>query len=216
MLENFFSGWLQTELRERFPYLYTVYSGGDDLLIIGPWDHVIDFAAALNREFNRYVCGNPNITLSAGIALANPHTPVFSATRQADHLLEESKNAGRNRLTVFGATMEWGQVPAILGQARQLAEWMRGGVVPVSFGHRLLRYSTFHRRYKETHDSEYLRFLPMLKYDIARNLSRPAQREVRLWAETLKDLASPNLQHLRFSASYALNANRRGGQHDTR
>jgi hypothetical protein len=52
-----------------------------------------------------------------------------------------------------------------------------------------------------------------MTYDIARNLpsleNKDAEkREIRLWAESLKDLKSPLQQNLGIIANYALNANR--------
>ncbi len=221
MLETFFSGWMQAEIQSRHSFIYTVYSGGDDLLLIGPWSVIFDFAQRLQVEFARFVGHNPNVTLSAGVTLATPHTPVFTAVRRADALLDRSKNPpkgdGRNRLTAFGTTIEWGHFTIVLEQAKQLAGWIARDDIPRAFAYRLLGYANLHEKFTETRNSEYLRFIPMLKYDIARNLRlgrnpAPTQLEVRKWAESLKDIASsnPNLRYLRFTASYALNANRGG------
>ena len=50
-LHNFFVDSIQDLLERSYPLLYTVYAGGDDLLLLGPWNIVLDFAGDLHREF---------------------------------------------------------------------------------------------------------------------------------------------------------------------
>ena len=68
MLDLFFTGYLQSDCAGNYPQTYTVYAGGDDLLLIGPWRQMIVLATDLREQFRRYVGGNSNITLSAGLA----------------------------------------------------------------------------------------------------------------------------------------------------
>ena len=80
---------------------YIVYAGGDDLLIIGPWDQTVELAGRLYDDFRAYTCRNPDLTLSAGISLVKPHFPVQRFVELVSEALEKSKHAGRDRLTVF-------------------------------------------------------------------------------------------------------------------
>lgn len=92
---------------------YIVYAGGDDLLIIGPWDQTIELAHQLYTDFRAYTCQNPNITLSAGLTLVKPHFPVQRFVELADEALKKSKNPpnereeGRNQVTVFDRPARW-------------------------------------------------------------------------------------------------------------
>ncbi|MEW6068477.1 MAG: type III-A CRISPR-associated protein Cas10/Csm1 [Nitrospirota bacterium] len=215
MLDVFFSGYMQKLIEDNYPELYTVYSGGDDILVIGPWDSIIKFADELNTEFRRFTCNNENITLSGGIAFVKDNYPVFRAVEMADNALEVSKEAGKDRLTVFGQTVEWKDMPNMLSEAERLTDWLKSNKISSGFARNLLFYSQMHRQFNETKRTEHLRFLPLMTYDIARNLpaleSKDAEkREIRLWAESLKELKSPLLQNLGIIANYALNANRGG------
>ena len=67
MLDFFFTGQLQWLLRRQFPSTYTVYAGGDDLLLIGPWRQMLRLAQQLRRKFHHWTGGNPNVTLSAAV-----------------------------------------------------------------------------------------------------------------------------------------------------
>ena len=70
--------------RESFPNVYLIYSGGDDLVAVGPWNEMFDLALRIRNEFGRFTAGNAAFTLSAGIAVTHYHLPVLSAIEEAD------------------------------------------------------------------------------------------------------------------------------------
>ena len=91
MLNYFFTGWLIEEIREKFPMAYTVYAGGDDLLLIAPWEDALKLGWQIGMKFKSYVGGNTNVTISMGINLMRPGSPVKLATKGADDNLKISK-----------------------------------------------------------------------------------------------------------------------------
>ena len=86
---------------------YIVYSGGDDLLIIGPWSEMPKLALKIQDEFKAYTCHNPDINISAGVFLCKPKYPISLAAKAAGKELEHSKDKKRKRITIFGDTIEW-------------------------------------------------------------------------------------------------------------
>jgi CRISPR-associated protein Csm1 len=215
MLDVFFSGYVQTIIRKDYPDLYTVYSGGDDLLVIGPWNTIIDFSEHLNSRFREFTCNNSNLTLSAGIALVKHNYPVFRSVDIADNALDKSKREEKNRLTVFGQTIGWDDLPEVMAESRKLEIWIGQKQVSSGFAMNLLTYSEMSHNYNLTGETKYLRFLPLMTYDIARNLpyvNSPdlEKRNIRLWAEEQKDLQNDRSKHLGIIANYALIANRGG------
>lgn len=216
MLDSFFSGYMQKLIEENYPELYTVYSGGDDVLVIGPWDSTIKFAEELRSDFKRYTCQNENLTLSAGIAFVKHNYPVFRAVEMADGNLEASKRApDKNCLTVFGNTVKWDNFSQIMKDAEKLDGWLKQKQVSTGFARNLLDYSQMYKNYLNTRNTFYLRFLPLMTYDMARNLPSPSdrdadKREIRAWGESLKDIKSVRLENLGIIANYALTANRGG------
>lgn len=86
---------------------YLVFAGGDDLVVVGPWDRVIDLARRIRKSFKDFTCHNPNISLSSGIYICKPKFPVSIAADKADEALKQAKDAGRNRITVMGKTFVW-------------------------------------------------------------------------------------------------------------
>jgi CRISPR-associated protein Csm1 len=215
MLDVFFSGYMQKLMEDKYNELYTVYSGGDDVLVVGPWDRVINFAEELNIEFERFCSGNKNITISAGIGLVKHNYPVFRAVEIADNFLDASKDSGRNRITIFGHVITWKELPDVRTESTKLKQWLAGKNVSTGFARNLLYYAQMHQKYDKEKKTDYLRFLPLMTYDIARNLpslddKNAEKKAIRQWAEELKDLSNPKLHRLDIIANYALTANRGG------
>jgi hypothetical protein len=98
LVDAFFTGFLPGLMEQKFRDLYTVYAGGDDLLVIGPWLQSMQFALELRQRFDEFSGHNPNLTLSAGIAFFDPKTPVSRAAEEAEARLEKAKADGRDRV----------------------------------------------------------------------------------------------------------------------
>lgn len=89
-----------------------IYSGGDDLFIIGKWDVLTMMAEEINRKFRNWTCHNNQFTLSGGIAVVPPKFPVLKASILAE---KEEKNAKshlcgqieKNALSLFGFGFNW-------------------------------------------------------------------------------------------------------------
>jgi len=96
----------------QFMDIYTVFAGGDDLFLIGPWNRVIELVGLLRQTFAEYVCHNQEIHFSAGISLHKPHTPLDKLAERAEAALGKSKTVDegrRNRITLFSETVQWDQ-----------------------------------------------------------------------------------------------------------
>ncbi len=188
MLDLFFSGWVYRILKEtpEFCSIYIVYSGGDDLVLVGPWEVVISFAFKLNKEFRRFTCHNDNITLSAGIAVVHPKFPISSAVALADRYLELSKNLGKDRITLFDTTVEWSALDKLFESKDLLEQGHRsnGDILTTGFIHRLLVYQKMYREAKEG-DIGKLIFHSHMNYDVRRNLTEKIEdvdnAEKRQW-----------------------------------
>ena len=139
-LHEFFGQTIQELLAESWPLIYTLYAGGDDLLLVGPWDVVLDFAGFLTREFEAGPAQEYSpLTLSAGIALTPYRLPIRHAVERAEELLELAKQCpGKNRCAALGADWSWKQHESVVGDGKQLADWVEAGVAR-SLLHRLLR-----------------------------------------------------------------------------
>ncbi len=139
-LHEFFGHIIQESLEASWPLIYTLYAGGDDLLLVGPWDVVLDFAGSLAREFKAGPAKMYSpLTLSAGIALTPYRVPIRHAVERAEKLLElAKKRPGKNRCATLGADWEWKQHESVTGDGKRIANWIETGVVSRSLLYRLL------------------------------------------------------------------------------
>ena len=89
---NFFNVSLipKREFHER--QVSIIYSGGDDLLIVGAWNEVVELAYDIERTFSKFVCENPDITISSGFSLLHHKFPFDKAQKEAKNALEYAKD----------------------------------------------------------------------------------------------------------------------------
>ncbi len=113
-MNAFFAIWLPAVCKVDFPNTYTVFAGGDDFFLIGPWHSTQKLAARMADEFKRYVANNPDIAFSAGMVMTKPGQPIHTLGTQAEEALDAAKGnhlpeAGirKNALVLYGERVRW-------------------------------------------------------------------------------------------------------------
>lgn len=218
LLETFFAGYLQVKMETDFREIYTVFSGGDDFFVLGPWDKSIQFASTMRKDFSLFCASNPDLTFSAGIYLTKPHDPLSYCAEMVEEKLKRSKRKeGKDRLTLFNQTVRWKDFEEkILKGVEQVIDWLEKEppIVSVGFINSLRRYGEMAER-SNIHapslgvQTEFLRFVPLLVYDIKRNLTKERQKAAFDWTEDLiptvgKPQGGENLEFLRTIMDYVL------------
>lgn len=103
----FFEGWLK-RLIEKQKLVYAVYSGGDDLFLIGPWDLMPELAQTIADEFCRYSSRNPHLHISGGLAFIDGKYPIYQAAADAAKAEELAKSKdGKNAFAFLGEAWYW-------------------------------------------------------------------------------------------------------------
>ncbi|MDY0221307.1 MAG: type III-A CRISPR-associated protein Cas10/Csm1 [Desulfobacterium sp.] len=138
-MDHFFSLFLPDFLlnSEKFQNIYTVFAGGDDLFLIGPWNCIIELSRVLENKFKAYVCQNENITFSAGITLHKPHTPINTLAKASEEALDRSKYGGRKRITLFGHTVPWPVFKELDAIRDELHQWTADQWISLVFLYRI-------------------------------------------------------------------------------
>lgn len=217
LLETFFAGYLQTKMGSESNEIYTVFSGGDDFFVIGPWDRIIEFGEEIRKNFTLFCAANPDFTFSAGIILTKPHEPISYCAEMVEEKLKESKRKeGKDSITLFNQTVHWDELRKILGEACKIIKWLNEEppIVTRGFVHNLRKYGEMAQ---ESHiceppgevKTEFLKFVPLLVYDAQRNLGKEHQKAAFDWAEDLipkvdKPMGGSNLRVLRTIMDYVL------------
>jgi CRISPR-associated protein Csm1 len=189
-LDDFFARQVD-EILARPPWdsLYMVFSGGDDLLLVGRWNVAFDFAGEIQERFASSFAGD-GLTLSGGLALVKPTFPIRRAADQADDLLATAKtqpaagaSAPKDQLATFGQVWKWADHATVATTARRLADWVRHDVMPRGGLHTLLELALARQR------GDASPVTARLAYHVGRNYP-PAHAggpkgELRRWADAL-------------------------------
>lgn len=67
-----------------------VYSGGDDVFIVGAWDDIIGIAIDVKNALKKFTCGK--LTISAGIGIYDDSFPINVMAKEVEELENNSKN----------------------------------------------------------------------------------------------------------------------------
>lgn len=81
-----------------------VYSGGDDVFIVGAWNDVLEFAVDLRKEFDTYTQGT--LTLSGGIGLYKSGYPVSAMAGEVQELESAAKDIDSSKSYLQGKWKE--------------------------------------------------------------------------------------------------------------
>lgn len=79
--------------------LTIIYSGGDDVFVLGAWDEVVEFAVDLRQKFIAWTDGK--LTLSAGIGMFDSKTPINVIARETGMLEDAAKDNDKNSIALF-------------------------------------------------------------------------------------------------------------------
>ncbi len=115
-VNDFFAVWLPWKCAEDYPDTYTVFAGGDDFFLIGPWKSTLKLALEMREAFQRYVAHNEEIHFSCGMVMAKPGLPIRQLGVMAEEALESAKGYGKgdkNAVTVFDQTVSWNEFNAL-------------------------------------------------------------------------------------------------------
>lgn len=206
-IDRFFVDTLEAE-KQRDPWtlIYTVFSGGDDMLVVGPWNTVLDFAGHMRRLFEQKFgasaqsrpCPLP-LTISAGVAIIKPNYPIHHAAQQAERLLDMAKgesaagsNHPKDQCAALGGMWKWTYHDAIIGAGKRLADWVDAGIIQRGWLHTLLELARLRRgqagpKYAGVHPAV---ATSRLAYHVARNWPRQDDRDrrkgdVRAWIDAI-------------------------------
>lgn len=185
-MNNYFSIYLPHLLgkTDEFRNIYTVFAGGDDLFLIGPWNRIIDFALFLNTSFNEYVCGNREITISSGISINKPGEPIPSISERAEDALKKSKGNGRDSITLFDEQVKWHDFKKLDEIKKTISDWLDKKYINNAMLFRLNTFSNMAKQEKELNkdivdmeEMECLKWRAKFKYNLVRNIGKDLKGE---------------------------------------
>lgn len=175
--DYFFSGYLNTIWREVAPdNSFIIYSGGDDVFIVGSWDVTIQLAERIREDFAKYTCCNPKFTLSGGIAILSPKYPIMKGAEesaQEEHAAKnhECQHNSKNAISFMDMPLNWdNEYPVVKALKDELYGMLKDENLPKSFLSKLMAHHANAKivNHKVTHFKTFW----MLTYDLSRMKGR--------------------------------------------
>lgn len=136
-LTLFFGGYITSIIEERDGLrdaVQIVFSGGDDLFVVGAWDRLPSLAWNIRSEFREFAAGNQQLSISAGISSGGPNDPVIRLAAEAHDAEERAKrfkhfsNQGKTKdaVSFLGRVLSWDELRLSSALARDLAFLITG------------------------------------------------------------------------------------------
>lgn len=222
MLNFFFSDYLVNLLKDKYDDVYTVFAGGDDVFLIGPWNQVVELASVLREKFEKFSARNPDLTISAGIRIVKPRLPVGKAARLAEEDLEKAKSAKKpvlplkDKVCLLDKVITWEELDKAFKLGEKFDDYLEkkeNTGFTHGLAYRLLEYQRMYRRFMDGRDLKSGRYVSLAHYDIGRNLD-PEDENGRDCRATLMrifavgDSDHSELNNMDIALFYALNRNR--------
>lgn len=121
-IDAFFTMFLPYWCDKHYRNTYTVFAGGDDFFLIGPWHSQLRLAEDMQKQFEKYVTYNPELHFSAGLHMVKSGGPILYLAKQSEKALEEAKRPPKNAVSCYGERVDWSDFKKLMAKAKELAE----------------------------------------------------------------------------------------------
>ncbi len=202
----FFTVYLPSLCASDFPGTYTVFAGGDDFFLIGPWLSTIRLAKRMKDEFKRYVANNSAIHFSVGLAIAKPGLPIRQLAAMAEEALGAAKAVtGKNAVTCFGHAVSWNDFDTLMEREAALARLAEEQSLSTGYLYALLQYTDMAAELKasnprpqaalwRSHFAYRTRRLAESRYTDVQDKSEREKKRQRLHAELGAEIAGHGIE----------------------
>jgi CRISPR-associated protein Csm1 len=127
-LDWFFKGYLNTIHKNYSDRTIVIYSGGDDLFIVGRWLEALEIACVIQEKFSKWAGGN--LTISGGLAILPAKFPVMHGAELAgenEKLAKSYTLNGRkekNAFVFFDRPLNWDYDMPIIQSLKKQLNWL--------------------------------------------------------------------------------------------
>lgn len=187
-LNGFLAEW---ETKSQDNSIYTIFAGGDDLMLVTPQSSAIKLIKALNNEFKRFTCANDEVHISYSITHFKDHTPIKIVADFAEENQKEGKKTTKDEQSkllklkdeksflseydkagtfLFNTFLKNDLLDFFIKQTENLTNKINDEKNGLSRGliRRLLQLSESLKKYEETADATYLIAYARLSYTVNR------------------------------------------------
>lgn len=176
-LDYFFSGYLNRIQQDIAPLKSSIiYSGGDDVFIVGAWDVVIQIAKRIHNDFKAYTCYNPKFSLSGGMTMVGSKYPIIKGAElsgeeesnaKGHSYAKEGKEYQKNSFSFMGMPLNWDkEFPMVEELKNTLVALCEHDMLPKSFLSKVMMHAQ--NANIENHAVKNVKVFWMLTYDLSR------------------------------------------------
>jgi CRISPR-associated protein Csm1 len=171
-----------------------IYSGGDELLVVGSWQAVIALAEQIREAFRQRFGGTTSLSISAGIAVVPPDYPLLKAAELSAAQLTAAKGhraAGqdKNSLSFMDMPLNWDEeYPQVKALKERIVELTLSGELSKAFIPKLLTHAG--NAGFEKHVIKMVKTYWMLAYDLSRMKGQKKDAANRLIDQYIKEVCS--------------------------
>lgn len=112
-----------------------IYSGGDDVFIVGAWSVLPALAYRIRREFGRFTAENPAWGISGGLAILRKRHPIASGAKLAGDLENVAKRypprsngRAKDALAFLGDPLAWEDLAVAAAMASEILALIKSGI----------------------------------------------------------------------------------------
>jgi CRISPR-associated protein Csm1 len=186
--DYFFSGYInriQSDLGENKSFI--VYSGGDDLFVVGEWTTMIDFAKRIRSDFREFTCFNPAFSISGGIAVIPKKFPIIKGAQMSadeeDNAKKHTLVGGKNSLSFMEMPLNWNEEFPIVEQLKdKIVGYYLANKLPKSFISKVVNFSQ-QAKFTKTNKIGNYKIYWLFTYDINRLITRTKKDEVDVFLQ---------------------------------
>jgi len=163
-VEFFFSDYITSLLNAK--NIYTVFAGGDDLFVIGEYKEIVLIAKKIRDEFYKFSLNKT--TISMGLVMFKPSTPITFVSKMADEAEKRAK-IERDSIDIFGVSMKFDEFLEIEDSFKKITDFFEENKLDsTSFYYRLIELCDMKRDINE--DIKNAMWQSKLNYIFKRNI----------------------------------------------
>ncbi|ADQ05716.1 hypothetical protein Calow_2213 [Caldicellulosiruptor owensensis OL] len=142
LLNLFFTEGVKSVIDEKFKNeVMILYSGGDDLLITGVWEKVIEAIDEIEKEFSMFITGKivsqRNVTVTSSIVFHRANENFDAVIKSVSEGLEKAK-AVKNSVYIFDAVLSYPKLRESKEIAAKIVEYVEKKILTKSMVAKLL------------------------------------------------------------------------------
>ena len=183
--DYFFSGYINSIVlqEENVDKCFIVYSGGDDLFIVGEWNTTIRVAKTIREDFRAYTCENPAFSISGGVAILDAKFPIMLGAEESSEEESNAKNHScfdkkKDSISFMDMPLNWNEeFPLVENLKNKLLSLLLAKHLPKSFLSKILLHAS--TAGFENHKITKVKTYWMMTYDLKRILERTQNEEAK-------------------------------------